>query len=201
MRNLTLIILLINSIILTGCAAEEISQGIPVPPAKQNLTTKPMPEKVLQLQITGYENGGRMPAKFATEGGGGKNISIGLKWQPLPATQSYAVLFDDKHPVANNWVHWLVVDIPNTVTEIAEGASRTNMPAGSRELMTSWNKTGYDGPQPPVGSGDHEYVARLYALDVPKLDIDENVSRDDFLKAIQGHVITEETYSGWFERK
>lgn len=160
-----------------------------------------MDESALQFQITGYEKNGRMPVKFATKGGGGENVSIGLKWQPLPAAQSYAVLFDDKHPVANNWVHWLVVDIPNTVTKIAESASRTSMPEFSRELMTSWGKTGYDGPQPPVGSGDHEYVAHLYALNVPKLDVAENVTRDEFLKTVKEHVILEESYSGWFERK
>ncbi|MBN2096634.1 YbhB/YbcL family Raf kinase inhibitor-like protein [Candidatus Peregrinibacteria bacterium] len=142
-----------------------------------------------------------MPGKFATKNGGGDNVSIGVKWELLPAAQSYALLFDDKHPVANNWVHWLVVDIPSTTTAIPEGASRNNMPSGSRELVTSWGQTGYDGPQPPVGSGDHEYVAHLYALDVPKLEVDENISRSEFLKAIEGHVIAEENYSGWFERK
>ena len=75
------------------------------------------------------------------------------------------------------------------------------MPAGSRELSTSWGTTSYDGPQPPVGSGNHEYVFHVYALDVPKLDVDEAISRSDFLKAVEGHVITSETYSGWFERK
>lgn len=160
-----------------------------------------MTENVLQMQIVDYENGGRMPAKFATKNGGGENVSIGVTWQTLPAAQSYALLFDDKHPVANNWVHWLVVDISSTVTEIPEGGSRTNMPLGARELITSWGQTGYDGPQPPVGSGDHEYVATLYALDVSKLDVDENITRSEFLKAIERHVIAEESYSGWFERK
>lgn len=163
--------------------------------------SKSMADNVLQLQVTGYEKGGRMPVKFATVDGGGQNVSIGVKWTPLPAAQSYALLFDDKHPIANNWVHWLVVDIPNTVTELAEGASPMAMPNGSRELMTSWGRPGYGGPQPPVGSGDHEYVAKLYALDVPTLDVDENTSRSDFLKAVESHVITKEEYSGFFERK
>lgn len=198
MRHLIIILFLSGCIILTGC-----NDSQPVEQASEKDTTnqiKLMTENVLQLQVGGYEKGGRMPVQFATVGGGGDNISIGLKWQPLPAAQSYAVLFDDIHPVANNWVHWLVVDIPNTVTEISERASRTAMPAGSRELITSWGQTGYDGPQPPVGSGDHEYVARLYALDVPKLDVPENISRSEFLNAIEGHVIAEETYSGFFER-
>jgi len=164
-------------------------------------STETMSENVLHMQIAGYENGDRMPAQFATKNGGGENVSIGVKWQTLPTAQSYALLFDDKYPMANNWVHWLVVDISNTVTEIPEGGSRVNMPLGARELVTSWGQTGYDGPQPPVGSGDHEYVAHLYALDVPKLNVDENISRAGFSKAIGGHVIAEETYSGWFERK
>lgn len=182
-------------ILLVSCTSQK--------PATQTLTTnqtKPM-EKLLNLKVSGYEDKRRMPVKYATKGGGGENISIGLKWQPLPAAQSYALLFDDKHPVANGWVHWLVVDIPLDVNEIAEGASRIKMPTGSKELTTSWKKTGYDGPQPPVGSGDHEYVATLYALDIPKLSLTENDSVSEFLKAIEGHVITQESWSGYFERK
>ncbi len=190
MRIVLALLIITSCIILVGCTS----------PKNVN-HPKIMTENVLKMQITGYEDGGRMPARFATKKGGGKNISIGIKWEPLPAAQSYALLFDDKHPVANNWVHWLVVDIPNTVTEIPEGASSSDMPSGARELVTSWGEAGYGGPQPPVGSGDHEYVAHLYALDVPKLDVDDKISRSEFLKAIEGHVIAEETYSGWFERK
>lgn len=196
MRKFILALLIINCIMLSGCAEKPSEE----PFAKDITNQKTMAETLLRLEVIGYENGGQMPDKFATKGGGGDNVSIGLKWQSLPAAQSYALLFDDKHPVANNWVHWLVVDIPNTVTEIPEGASRTKMPTGSRELMTSWNKTGYDGPQPPVGSGNHEYVATLYALDVEKLDVNQNISRSEFLKTIEGHTIAKETYSGFFER-
>jgi Raf kinase inhibitor-like YbhB/YbcL family protein len=156
----------------------------------------------LNLHITGYPNGDRMPTQHATIQGGGKNLSIGLSWTPLPAAQSYAIVFDDKHPVANGWVHWVVVDIPNTVTDIPEGASRSDaMPTGSRELVTSWGQTGYDGPQPPIGSGDHEYVVTLYALDVPTFDAPEPFDRQRLFNALNQHAIAEEQWSGWFERK
>ena len=142
-----------------------------------------------------------MPAQFATKQGGGENISIGARWQLLPAAQSYALLFDDRAPVARNWVHWVVVDIPNTVSEIPQGASRTDkMPVGSRELVTSWGRTGYDGPQPPVSSGSHEYVATLYALDVAKLSVPENPSRKEFLNAVEGHALAQESWGGTFQR-
>lgn len=155
---------------------------------------------LLNLQITAFENGGVIPEHFATKAAGGQNVSFGVKWQPLPAAQSYALLLDDKHPVANQWVHWLVVDVANTVTEIVEGASGRSMPALSRELVNGWGELGYGGPQPPVGSGDHEYVLTLYALEVPKIDVSENASRSDFLKAIEPYVITSESYSGFYRR-
>jgi len=143
----------------------------------------------------------RIKAKLATKTGGGENLSPEISWQALPAAQSYALLFDDKHPVANNWVHWLVVDIPNTVTQISEGASRSDsIPEGSLELMTSWGRTGYDGPQPPVGSGNHEYVMTLYALDISSLNLSDDATKSEFLKAAQPHIIAQESWSGFFER-
>lgn len=190
-------------IIITGCSSQQSATKPDVVSDNKTITineTNPMPNKLLQLQISAYENKSQMPSKFATKNGGGENLSPEIKWQVLPAAQSYALLFDDKFPAAKNWVHWLVIDIPNTVTDIPEGASRTNMPAGSKELETSWGRTGYDGPQPPVGSGQHEYVMTLYALDIPKLGLIENVTRSEFLKAIETHVITEESWSGYFSR-
>ena len=163
---------------------------------------KTMSKNLLNLNISAYYDGGPIPAKFATKAGGGENVSIGLRWQTLPAAQSYALLFDDRAPIARNWVHWLVVDIPNTATEIPEGASRTpQMPSGSRELVTSWGKKGYDGPQPPVESGNHEYVATLFALDVARLNVPENPSRAEFMAAAEQHEITRESWSGFYERR
>jgi hypothetical protein len=160
-----------------------------------------MNSPILHFEVTGYPNGAPMSAQFATKQGGGQNISIGAQWQTLPSALSYALLFDDRAPVAHNWVHWLVVDIPNTSTEIPEGASRTDkMPAGSRELVTSWGRTGYDGPQPPVSSGIHEYVATLYALDVSKLSVPENPTRKEFLNAVEGHIAAQESWSGTYQR-
>jgi len=198
-----LIILAICGIILTGCGGQKPEVQTPQASVKKNITTNQtdtMTKKILQLQVPAYENKGQMPVKFATKTGGGQNLSPEVRWQTLPAAQSYALLFDDKHPIANNWVHWLVVDIPNTTTNIPEGTSRTNMPSGSKELQTSWGRTGYDGPQPPVGSGNHEYVMTLYALDIASLNMPEDATKSEFLKATQPHIIAQESWSGYFSR-
>ena len=185
-------------IFMTGCSAiiSESSENNRLYDKTVNMN-----EQILHLKVKDYEDGGNMPYKFATKAGGGENISPRISWQTLPEAKSYAIMFYDKFPAANNWVHWLIADIPNTFTDIPEGASRTDkMPAGSRELITSWGRTGYDGPQPPVGSGNHEYVVTLYALDVNKLSVPENISRGDFLKTAEPHIIAQESYSGFFER-
>jgi hypothetical protein len=196
MKKIPPLLSILGLIAIFGCGPKPTAQ-IPSPPNPN----PPMTQTTMAFEVTSYPNGSPMPAKYATKQGGGENTSIGLQWQPVPAAQSYALLFDDRAPVARNWVHWLVVDIPNTATEIQEGKSRTDqMPAGSRELATSWGRTGYDGPQPPVSSGNHEYVATLYALDVAKLSIPENPSRKEFLNAVEGHTIAQEGWSGMFQR-
>ncbi len=182
--------------ILAGCAKKPVENPQSIANPKKTMTLS-----LLNFEVTSYPNGSPMPAKFATNQGGGENISIGLKWQPVPAAQSYALLFDDRAPIARNWVHWLVADIPITTTEIPEGASRTDqMPPGSRELVTSWGNKGYDGPQPPIDSGNHEYVATLFALDTAKLSVPENPSRAEFLNQVERHEIARETWSGTFQR-
>src|SRR5512147_1871949 len=108
----------------------------------------------MEMTSTAFKDGEKIPIQYVMPGAGGKNISIPLAWKNPPAgTKSYALSMVDPHPVAQNWVHWLVIDIPATVSSIDEGASRKKMPPGSAELKNSFGETGYGGPQPPKGTG------------------------------------------------
>jgi hypothetical protein len=49
----------------------------------------------------------------------------------------------------------------------------------------------YDGPQPPKGHGVHHYRFRLFALDVPELDVPKGASASQVLDAAQEHAIAE----------
>ena len=87
-------------------------------------------------------------------------------------TRSLAVACIDRHPVANSWVHWLVINIPTSVKVLPEGASRTTMlPAGAKELENTFGTTGWEGPLPPRGSGTHPYEFQLCALSVQNLNL------------------------------
>ena len=134
---------------------------------------------------------------------GGKNISPGFTWEDPPVdTKSFAFSIIDPHPVANNWIHWLVIDIPFRERQLLEGASRANsLPQGSKELMNSYDELGYGGPAPPKGSGSHPYVATVYALNVPSLNLDRSTTLRQFQKAHEGRIIAEAGMTGYFEQK
>ena len=106
----------------------------------------------------------------------------------------------DPHPVAQNWVHWLVINIPANVASLEEGASGKKMPHGSLELKNSFGEIGYGGPQPPKGTGDHPYVFTLYALGVEKLDLETHVSLSAFKKALDEKILGSATITGKFGR-
>jgi hypothetical protein len=97
-------------------------------------------------------------------------------------------------------VHWVVVDLPASATGLAEGASGAAMPAGSRELENTFGETGYGGPQPPAGTGDHDYEITVYALSTDHVTIGDRPSAADIERTLAGQVLASGTIIGTFGR-
>jgi len=146
--------------------------------------------------------GNAIPVQYCLPGvSGGQNISLPLEWDGAPRdTASFTVAMVDRHPVANDWVHWILVDLPPGTPGLAEGTSRGALPGSSRELLNTSGSVGYIGPQPPVGSGDHDYEITVYALDVVALEIGDRPSAADIESAVAGHVLASATVIGVFGR-
>jgi len=157
--------------------------------------------QTMQLTSSAFADGGKIPQPYVMPGAGGNNLSIPLTWRNVPpSTKSFALSIVDPHPVAQNWVHWLVINIPPQVTTLEEGASGRKMPAGSTELINSFGEIGYGGPQPPKGTGDHPYVITIYAINVEKLDLSADASLSEFKKALKGKVLGSATITGMYGR-
>jgi Raf kinase inhibitor-like YbhB/YbcL family protein len=155
----------------------------------------------MEVSSTAFKDGGKIPLRYVMVPAGGKNLSIPLSWKNFPPeTKSFAVSIIDPHPVAQNWVHWFVINIPVSAPSLPEGASGKGMPAGSVELKNSFGDIGYGGPQPPKGSGEHPYVVTLYALKADKLDLGAATSLAAFKKALEGKVIQSASITGTYER-
>ena len=155
----------------------------------------------MEISSTAFMDGEKIPIQYVMPGAGGKNTSIPLTWKNVPAgTKSFCLSIVDPHPVAQNWLHWLIINIPPQVTSLEEGASKKKMPKGAVELKNSFGDVGYGGPQPPKGTGDHPYVVTLYALNVEKLDLGISTSLAAFKKAIEGKVIGSASITGKYGR-
>ena len=104
----------------------------------------------MEISSSAFKDGEKIPIQYVMPGAGGKNISVSLSWKNIPSgTKSFALSVVDPHPVAQNWVHWLVINIPAQSISLEEGASGKKMPAGAVELKNSFGDFGYGGPQTP----------------------------------------------------
>ncbi len=141
-----------------------------------------------------------MPVTYCHRGvSGGRNVSPPLTWSTVPDAASYVITVIDHHPIAREWVHWVVVDVPTDVSALPEGASGA-LPAPARELVNSFGERGYGGPQPPPGSGPHPYEFTVYALDTPTVRIDEAPSAEVITRALSGHVLASASLTVTFAR-
>lgn len=156
----------------------------------------------MRITSSAFTDGSPIPVRYAYHGvAGGNNISLPFQWSDVPPnTRSFALSIVDPHPVAKDWVHWLVTDIPAEINELSAAASPRGMPHGCRELLNSYGSLGYGGPEPPPGSGVHPYVATVYALDVPFLRLSEMTTLADFNRAVQKVMIGSASVTGTFER-
>jgi Raf kinase inhibitor-like YbhB/YbcL family protein len=117
----------------------------------------------------------------ATMGMSGGNLSPHLRWdEGLDGTQSYAVTcFDPDAPTGSGFWHWVMFDIPGSVTELPRGAGSGSMEGKPDAALHARNDTGglgYIGAAPPPGHGDHRYVFCVHAVGIPTLGLDQTAT-------------------------
>jgi Raf kinase inhibitor-like YbhB/YbcL family protein len=155
------------------------------------------PAATMTLTSAAFVDGGRIPDKYTQIDRTGHNISLPFAWSVPPGTQSFALSMVDHHPVANNWVHWLVINIPAGVTLLPEGVSG-NMQTSGVQLNNSWGEPVYAGPYPPQFTGRHPYVITVYALNVASLSLPVYASLAEFEGAMQGKILDSASITGFF---
>ena len=117
----------------------------------------------------------------------GENISPALNWaNPPEGTKSYALLmFDPEGRPPGGVSHWVAYGIPATVTGFAEGevSKPSDKYVGGQSLM---KLPSYFGPCTPPGA-PHHYTFTLIATDLEPTALKEGMTRDEVIKALEGH--------------
>lgn len=198
----------------------------------------------MTVTIEGVANGKAIPADYAfcvpAQQGHvtlGPNKSPKISWTAgPPKTQSYAIIAVDTDvpSVATDvnkedktissklkrvkFYHWVLVDIPASVTSLDAGADSDGVTAGGKppgpakvgvrglNNYTDWfatddkmkgNYGGYDGPCPPWNdTRRHHYHFMVYALDEPSLGLTGNFRAPDVLKAMRRHMLAKGQATG-----
>jgi Raf kinase inhibitor-like YbhB/YbcL family protein len=157
----------------------------------------------LTLSSTAFAQGEAIPDLYSSYD---QNASPPLRWTQGPqGTRSYAILAED--PDAGTTplpvVHWVVWNIPVTVSALREGLAsldRLEDPMGLRQgPNTAAGNVGYKGPHPPAGDPPHHYHFEVFALD-QMLDLRAAANREDLVKAMHGHVLAKGELIGLFKR-
>lgn len=136
------------------------------------------------LSSTDVVDGGVVPDRHTSKAfgvPGGEDLSPQLSWSGFPeGTKSFAVTcLDPDAPTGSGFWHWVVANIPVTVTELATGAGTPGgggLPAGVLVLRNDAGFAGYVGSGPPEGHGPHRYIFTVHAVDVETLELDESAS-------------------------
>ena len=149
----------------------------------------------MKLSSEAFENNGAIPRKYTCLG---LDINPPLMLSDVPAkAESLALIMDDsdvpkKLRSDGMWVHWVVYNIEPKTRAIPEGVPT---------LGTLGKNTGgmnrYMGPCPP--DHEHRYYIKMYALDT-KLDLPEGATKEELLKAMEGHILEQCELMGRYEK-
>lgn len=150
----------------------------------------------MEITSSAFENGGMIPDKYSCDG---RNIAPPLEWtNPPEDTKSFVLICDDPDAPMGTWVHWVVYDIPASISKLQEGTPPEKTLTNSGKQGTNdFHKIGYGGPCPP--SGIHRYFFKLYAVDM-FTDLEPGATKAQILRTIKGHILGEAQTMGKYSR-
>ena len=155
----------------------------------------------LSLSSPAFAHQSEIPTSYTCQG---RDISPPLTWSGIPeGTKSLVLIVDDPDapdPAAPKltWVHWILYNLPPSLTSLPEGISLENLPNGTGVGLNNWNRRDYGGPCPPIGV--HRYFHKLFALD-SILRIADSPTKADVEAAMSGHVLEQAELMGTYKKR
>ncbi|MEI9812829.1 MAG: YbhB/YbcL family Raf kinase inhibitor-like protein [Acidobacteriota bacterium] len=157
----------------------------------------------LTLTTTAFQDGGIIPDQYTQQVPNA--VSPVLTWSNVPmGTQTFVLHMHDPDVALNrntsDVIHWIAWNIPGTSTGLPENVPAVAQGAdGMIQGLNQGNAVGFRGPGAPAQGPAHHYTFELFALDT-KLDLPPTATRDEVIKAINGHIVGKAVLVGRFIR-
>jgi Raf kinase inhibitor-like YbhB/YbcL family protein len=153
-----------------------------------------MAEMGFTLTCPAFRHGGPIPATHTCDA---KDTSPELHWSHVPPdTRSFALIMDDPDASSGTFTHWVLFDVPASVGSLSEKEASIGIPG-----RNDFQREGYAGPCPPPRRGEHRCFFRLYALDVPSLDLPRGATRLEVERTMRSHILGDTELMGLYERR
>ena len=125
---------------------------------------------------TDVTDGQPLDELYAHTGVGGKNLSPQLAWSGFPEeTRGFVVTcFDPDAPTGSGFWHWVLVNLPKSVTELSRGVDP--LPEAAFTILNDYDEAAYVGAAPPPGDRPHRYIVAVPACDVDRLEVGEDAT-------------------------
>jgi hypothetical protein len=148
------------------------------------------------LTSSDISDGTTIPVMFTCAAPGG-GTSPQLSWTGAPPnTQSFVLVEQDPDTPTPN-THWLVYNIPASVTQLAQGqtAEQGTLSNGAMQgqdhaqgILPTFALIGYEGACPPPGAAAHHYTFQLFALD-QMLPLQPGATINQVKAAMANHIV------------
>lgn len=158
----------------------------------------------MTLTSTAWKDGGAIPAKYAQPG---HDTSPALTWGNVPdGTQGFVLIVRDLDSItpagADNFLHWMVWNIPKEVRALPEGLREGPLAEGLRQISGSGPY--YRGPAAPASGPAHHYAFEIYAVgaavDVPAVGQSPALTKAAVESAMAGKILGKGVLVGLFKR-
>ena len=162
--------------------------AVTIQPTFNLLTESPS----MQITSSAFQDNEPIPSIYTCNG---KNVNPPLIFvDVVKDAKSLALIVHDPDAPSGDWIHWLVWNIPATISGIAE----SSVPESAVQGTNDFGKINYGGPCPP--SGTHHYIFELYALN-SQLDLPGTAKVQDLQNAMKGHVLASRKLTGIYTKQ
>ena len=152
----------------------------------------------MELSSGAFASGKAIPARFTCDG---LNLSPALSWSGVPSnTVAFALLVDDPDAPGGAFTHWVLFNLPARLQHLPQGVSQAEgRLEGGTQGQNDFGALGYGGLCPSAGT-PHHYRFTLSVLD-RTLDLRTRATKQQVLKAMQGHMLDQAQLVGIYQRK